>query len=324
MNRFLSSQIAGIAGLCLGVLALTSAAGAAPTPSVAAWKSSIDTLPTPGAGCFTADFPVAKWRRTSCTVAPLRPYMPARGRSGRTVGNGVDYAAVTSTLTSMATGSFMTITGLRNEKDEGVKNEYSLQLNSNFFSGSSACAKAQTPGSCLAWEQFVFAEQGLPEQGGLLFMQYWLINYDTACPAGWTSFGEDCYRNSDSAIAVPPQTISKLPTLQLSGKAVRHGLDTIKLSNALHAYTVTQNDNVVTLAGFWNASEFNVIGDGNSSEATFNNGTSIGVKISLSGQTTPPTCQANAGTTGETNNLNLGRCWIGTGATPSIKFMQSN
>jgi hypothetical protein len=325
MNRLHKLHIATIVGVCLGVgsVSLSGPADAAATPSLATWKDTIATSRTPGAGCFTADFPSVHWRRISCTVAPLRPYVPRSGRSGRTVGNGDDYAAVTASLTATAKGSFYGISGLRNEKNDGIKNQYSLQLNTNFFSGSPACKHAQTPSSCLAWEQFVFAENGDPDPGGILFMQYWLINYNNTCPSGWISFGDDCYRNSDSAIDVPTQTILQLPYLQLSGQAVRSGIDTIILVTAKHAYSVTGNDNVVTLAKFWNASEFNVIGDGNASEATFNNGTSIGVQISLKGQTSAPTCQSNAGTTGETNNLNLGKCKVGTGGTPSIKFTQS-
>ena len=64
---------------------------------------------------------------------------------------------------------------------------------------------------------------------------------------------------------------------------------------------------MVTLAGYWNATEFNVIGDGGGSEAQFNRGSSVKVNIALDdGSSTAPTCQAHDGTTGETNNLTLG------------------
>ena len=37
-----------------------------------------------------------------------------------------------------------------------------------------------------------------------------------------------------------------------------------------------------------------------------------------------PKCLSNAGTTGETNNLNLGACKAKAGDTPLISFTESN
>ena len=81
---------------------------------------------------------------------------------------------------------------------------------------------------------------------------------------------------------------------------------------------------VTKLASGWNYSEFNLFGAGGGSAATFNSGSSITVKISMTnGSTAAPTC-VNYGTTGETNNLNLGTC-SGTGGTsPYIQFTESN
>src|SRR5436305_1108016 len=65
----------------------------------------------------------------------------------------------------------------------------------------------------------------------------------------------------------------------------------------------------LSLSGAWNASEFNIIGDGGGSQAVFNRGASVTVEITAtSGSTAAPKCVANAGTTGETNNLTLGTC----------------
>jgi hypothetical protein len=322
MNRFSSTYVAPVV-LGLGMLSLAGTAQGA--PNLASWKQSIAKTPAPAAGCFSADFPSVQWRRISCTVAPLRPYVPRSGGTSRTVGDGDDYAAVSgANLTSAATGSFPVVSGVTSEKNNGHSSEYSLQLNSNFFSGSKACAKAKKPASCLSWEQFVFSEEGGPEAGGLLFIQYWLIGFNKKCPSGWMTFGSDCFRNSDSAVNVPKQTIQQLGNLQLTGSTVSGGLDTIALTTAAHAYSVTESDSVVTLAKFWNASEFNVIGNGNASGAVFNKGASITVNIALAdGVTTAPVCQANAGTTGETNNLKLGKCNVSAGALPSVKFTES-
>jgi hypothetical protein len=84
-------------------------------------------------------------------------------------------------------------------------------------------------------------------------------------------------------------------------------------------------DSVVDLATDWKASEFNIFGDGNGSEAVFNTGSTIKVKIAVTdGSTSAPTCEPDAGTTAETNNLKLKSCTASSGATPAIAFKESN
>jgi len=308
----------------LGALAWATAAQAA-SPTLAqlqaAWSQSISRTPVPGEGCFSAGYPSRTWKPVACTTAPDRRYEPAHGAGGFTVGNGNDYSAVSAGLISSSVGSFPVVKGVTMEKDGTVANEYSLQLNTQFFTSSPACRKAAVPASCFAWEQFVFAEQG----SGILFMQYWLIDYAKSCPAGWMAFSTDCYRNS-SAVDVPAQVIKQLKNLKLSGTAAAKGLDTIVLTTATQAYSTTGNDNVVDLAAFWNASEFNIFGDGNGTAATFNAGPTIDVAIAIDdGTTNAPTCKTNAGTTGETNNLTLGKkCRTTGGTTPGIVFSETN
>jgi hypothetical protein len=84
-------------------------------------------------------------------------------------------------------------------------------------------------------------------------------------------------------------------------------------------------DSVVDISAVWRQSEFNVVGNAGGSEAVFNSGSSVSVKVALTdGSTAAPTCVANAGSTGETNNLNLGTCTTAGGTTPSIQFTESN
>jgi hypothetical protein len=313
-------------GVAVGAIWFASAiaAQAAPAPTLAqlqaAWSTSIAHTPVPGEGCFSAAYPNTNWTPVACTTAPDRRYEPAHGKSGFTVGDGNDYAAVSSTLISSSVGSFPVVKGVTVEKDDGVANEYSLQLNTQFFSGSAACKKAAVPSSCLAWQQFVFAEQG----SGIAFMQYWLINYSKTCPAGWIQYSPDCYRNS-RAVDVPAQVIKQLRYLSVSSAAVSGGLDTMVLTTKNKAYSTTGKDNVMDLANFWNASEFNIFGDGDGTAATFNAGPTITVNVDVDdGTTKAPTCTAGAGTTAETNNLTLGKCKATAGATPSVKFTESN
>jgi hypothetical protein len=285
------------------------------------WSTAIAHMPAPHEGCFQATFPSTSWKPVACVSAPNIPYIPRTGAGGvgQTVGDGNDYAAVVSGgLISQAVGSFPVVKGLKTESDEGRANTYSLQANSNFMSGSPACNGASNPANCLAWEQFVYSSSS-----DAAFMQYWLINWDTTCPSGWNSVSGDCYKNS-SAVRVPLQVIKQLKIMKLTGAAVANGSDSLTLTTKTQAYNTTGADSVVFLANGWNATEFNVIGDGDGSEAVFNAGTKLTVGIALTdGLTTAPTCQSHDGTTGETNNLNLGSCGTSGGSTPSVSFVES-
>ena len=89
------------------------------------------------------------------------------------------------------------------------------------------------------------------------------------------------------------------------------GIDDSCFGTGSDVYCVTGKDSMLSIASVWNRTEFNVVGDAGGSEAELSNS---GSKISL--QTTiwsnggggSISCVANAGTTGETNNLNLGSC----------------
>jgi hypothetical protein len=282
------------------------------------WRDTIIKTPVPQEGCFTADYPVVAWKPIACIVAPNIPFVPRHAHhagSGRTVGDGDDYSAVVTGLISTTVGSFPATKGLKTETGEGEPNEYTLQLNSQFFA-SPTCSGATNPSSCQGWEQFVYFP-------GSVFMQYWLINYGNKCPAGWMPYSPDCYKNS-AAVSAPSVVIKQLKTLKLSGNAVANGIDTLIFSTKTKAYSTTGKDSVVDLAAYWNASEWGVFGPGGGSEAVFNKGTSITVNIALTdGLTTAPTCQGDDGTTGETNNLDLGPCTATGGTTPSVQFTES-
>jgi hypothetical protein len=317
-------RLAGIAAAAFVTGACLMADAQAATQNTArlqqAWRAAIAHTPAPGKGCFTASFPLTVWQKVGCVTAPNRPYIPASGaRGAQTTGDGNDYAAVTATLTAAAVGSFPKAKGLKSETDGGRANVYSLQLNSNFMSSSPACASAFNPAICLAWEQFVYSSSSRAS-----FMQYWLIHYtggSVHCPSGWNAFSTDCYKNS-AAVNVPLQAITELPNMSISGTAVHAGIDTFVTTTATNAYTTTGQDSVVFLADGWNASEFNVVGDGGGSAATFNAGTKLTVRIDLTdGTNDKPTCQADDGTTGETNNLDLGTCKAKPGKNGNLPFV---
>jgi hypothetical protein len=283
------------------------------------WREAIVETEVPAEGCFHASYPSLAWTKVECSVAPNVPYRPRSGRISETVGDGNDYAAeVSSGLIKKTVGSFPKVSGVTAEKGLLGANDYSLQLNSNFMN-TTACDGASNPAKCLDWEQFVYSSGY--EQA---FMQYWLINWNNPCPSGWFSAGNDCYTNS-AAVAVPREVITKLKTLKLSGAAKKGGIDTLVFTVATEAYSTTGSDSVVDLATAWTESEFNIVGDGDGSEAIFNSGSSVTVKVAVSnGSKNTPICASDAGTTGETNNLNLGSCAGTGGAAPYIEFNESN
>lgn len=324
--------------------ALTAYAGVAPPAPIVdaaeaqvreAWRENIAHIAAPADGCFEATYPSILWERVNCIAEPHHPhYLPPRvaaGRSlpagqvkgaGQTTGDGNDYVAQVTGLMSNAIGTFPTVTGVTSESSTGGSggidgaNDYTLQINSNYTQTSAAC---NGHAGCRVWEQFVYSSG---EQAA--YMQYWLINYGNSCPSGWASYSGDCYKNSAS-VSVPKLAINSLANMKLSGSAVLNGTDTLVFTNGTKAYTTTGKDSVVDLASVWNQSEFNIVGDAGGSQATFNKGSSITVKLAVAnGTTNAPTCVANAGSTGETNNLTLQSCTASGGSAPAIQFTESN
>lgn len=310
-TAFAAATLAGA-----GALAAPAAPDAA---RLATWNDAIARAPSPRAdGCFEASFPNTTWKSVACGRAPARPYLPRNGlpAHGNTVGNGHDYTADTGSITQSAVGSFPQVSGVRSENDGGA-NVYSLQLNSGFMH-TAAC---NGHGNCLSWQQFVYSSSSFAA-----FIQYWLINYGNVCPDNsWNHYQGSCYKNS-AAVNAPKFVITKLHTLKVSGAAVVNGNDTLTLTAGTRAYRTGGNDHVVDLATAWNASEFNVIGDGGGSQARFNTGSAITVQINpADGTSNAPACAANSGTTGETNNLNLtGSCSTTGGGNPGVSFKESN
>jgi len=315
-------QIARIvAAVVLGVVSISNAFAGGPVDAAEArnqevWREAITQTEVPAQGCFHASYPSLAWNKVECVVAPNVPYRPPSGRISQTVGDGDDYASqVTSGLITKTVGSFAKVKGVKTESGLLGANDYSLQLNSNFMT-TAACHHHS---SCLSWEQFVYASDH-----ETAFMQYWLIGYGDTCPNGWTSNSGSCYKNS-AAVSAPSEPISELAHLKISGNAVLNKRDTLTFTTATEAYSTTGNDSVVDLATAWQASEFNIFGDGDGSSANFNKGSVVRVRIALTdGSTTAPTCAVNAGTTAETNNLKLRTCVTGSATMPWIAFTESN
>ena len=321
----------GILGLFF--LLAPNGAKAAPQPTMKelkSWRSTIMRTPRPKKGCFTADYPKTKWREVPCVKAPVTPYLPSRGQQPFTVGNGNDVSSqVSSGHISEAIGSFDSVSGVANEygvsPNTGLltANVFSLQLNSNFFSGTAACNGVS---GCQGWAQFVYSNTA-----GMAFIQYWLINYGPSCPGsggpagtGWMAFSNSCYGNSNAVVITgsPPLNISTLNQLSVTGQAASGSHDTLTMYVGGTAYTTNDQDSVVDLANYWQTAEFNIFGDGNGSAATFNYQSpavaSVKVRTAVdNGSSTAPSCQA-AGYTAETNNLYFGAYSAIAGSGPNL------
>lgn len=300
------------------------------------WREDISHIATPSEGCFHATYPSIVWERVACKAAIPRVAPTPRWRSfgvAQNAGNGNDYTLQSSTLITKAVGSFPSVTGVTSESGVGVAayggggilgpNEYSLQINSSFDQTTSAC---RSHAGCTVWQQFVYAPDYSVSGEAAVFMQYWLIGYGgSSCPSGFGSDGAgDCYRNSAAATA-PDVPATQLGNLKLTGTVSSGGNDTVVFTDGTQAYSSSGKDSVLYLSQVWNVSEFNVVGNAGGSEAKFNSGSSLTVKVAVNnGSTSAPSCVANSGSTGESNNLNLGSCTTGGGSTPYIQFTESN
>ena len=271
------------------------------------WNESMKQVAPPKKGCFQATYPDRQWKEVQCTTPPPYPGMPRRGPRPGLVGNGNDVSAqAPSGLISSATGTFA-VSGVTSESSPinnsgpAVANAYMLQINTNFFSGSAACAGGAA--GCLAWEQFFFTNDGTQ---GSIYMQYWLIGFGT-CPTGqnWNQSGSDCFKNSANSTPVPTQPITNLGNLDMTGN-LSTAADTLFFSTGPGSMHMVTGDNIVGAAAHWQIAEFNVFGLFGGAEASFNSGATVTPKVQIIyGGSNPPVCTSQ-GFTAETNNLNFG------------------
>jgi hypothetical protein len=264
-------------------------------------------------------------------MAPTLPSGSAAHAAPAAVGNGHDYSAQVSGLISKATGSFHGVSSTITEKGKvgnaGTKiaNAFSLQLNSQFFSGSAACSGSADPAKCLGWQQFIYAYNNAST--GYVFMQYWLINYDATCPSGWSTYSSDCYTNSPaSALPGGPLKAKQLAKVKLAGSATSGGNDGVSLTIGTgQATLVTNTDSMVDLAAFWNTTEWGVYGDGGGGEAFFKADTTLEAQTALKAASSSAPACVKEGFTGETNNLNLTSTpALGSEPSPTMASKQTN
>lgn len=251
------------------------------------------------------------------------------------VGNGNDISGqAPSGHISQAIGDFENVTDVTSESGPvgnagpSLANTYTLQINTDFFGGTSVCAASPNP-DCQGWEQFVYENDSV----GFAYIQYWIIAYNANCPAGqgWNQIalygGTYCWKNNSAGpVSVPFQPITDMANWTFSGHVSSMG-DSVTMSTGTQAYTQS-GDNAVDAANGWTIAEFNIFGDGGDSSgggtASFNTGASANTRTEIVyGGTTAPDCAAK-GFTAEMNNLSFGpTAPTATVPGPAVIFQES-
>ena len=339
-----------LAVLCVAIPLATAAGTEAPKPPVEHPRPSAEerqkyeehmraTHPAKP-GCFEAHYPDETWVETKCLPAPRSPNPHAQGPHPNTVGAGTDwFATVTSGNISQATGSFDSVSGVVaiDGPIGGVTstvhpNTYTLQMNANQF--TTTVGNCNTVTSCSGWEQFIFSQTQC-SSGPCIFIEYWLLNFKKPCPtnAAWNFYDGSvpgttpgCYLNTT------PTGLSAVPLSDLAGlrlnATIQNGNDIVTVSDANGNLGSASNASIADLGAGWTGVEYNLVGDGYSTETFFTSTTNAILKVRVAvvnGTTNAPNC-ANTftGTTAESNNLNLtGGCTKVSGATPAIVFTES-
>jgi hypothetical protein len=320
------------------------------------WRETMAKQPASGEGnsCFHASYPNYVWEAVACSTAgqptshptPKQVQHDAPGpQEGGSIG---DYVAVTQNgLILHADGAFSVsgVTTETNVANNGVttgSNDYGLQINTNWSlppgqpnstllpTATPAACQGQT--GCQVWQQFIYTTDfnGLSGPNhGELFMQYWLFN--AKCPdSTWTKSGNNCFKNSRLQ-SVPAVPVTDLGEVQLAANALIGGNDEVYFAYKDEAWAVYADDGILDIASIWQGVEFNVVGNTSYSQAYFNPGSVIDVTVKIyDGSDVPPLCLNDTdsrvngvGTTGETNNLDLGPCTASlVEGFPAIEFLE--
>jgi len=301
-----------------------------------AWRLKMVHTPRKERACYTATYPDTQWHEVPCKTPP-KHYFAQRHFSGGTtdsVGAGHDYLAQPTNTIALAEGSFDPVTDATSITTQGAgaggdngPNQWSLQLNSNYFNTSLCNTNGLNVGSrCRGVAQFVY-DNGTQQA----YVQYWLATtddnplpgYPNSCPSGgWQAAYGYCVNTptaSQPFTTTPGAT--DLHDLKITGQT--SGVSVYWGGNMISSPA----DNVIPdLASGWGTAEFNIFGNGGGGQAVFNSGVSITVRTQVdTGTNIAPDC-VPGGSTLETNSLNL----VSTPAIvpkaqyPSIVFDESN
>src|SRR5262249_22410626 len=244
----------------------------------------------------------------------------------QTLGAGNDLSAlVTGSLTS-ATGSLLHVTGVTQESDPGGQNSYSLQLNTNNFNSAALCAGQA---GCVGWQQFI------RDNPRTVYIQYWLINHGSPCPAKPANFldtwhffagapgqSPGCFINGNQTALTVETALEDLEGMRVTG-STSPSAQSVIFEAADQIFTSTDNGDLLAIGNQWNQAEFNIFGLCCGNQAVFNIGSTIVVQIAINNGTANAPSSSSTGFTAETNNLSLvsPSCPIG-GPAPAIVFTE--
>jgi len=305
---------------------------AAQTKEKQLWRASMLKISPPAKGCYTAAYPSLAWKKADCAPVPAHKVRLPLKTSVKIVGalfGDIDSQAASPGLITSAQGSFDSVAVTGEADNGGSSNQFSLQLNTNFFS-TPACKNAPMgEANCQGWQQFAFMND-LPDGWATVFMQYWLLSYGT-CPAGWNTLIEkdkptgDCWMN-DQGFPFTPQNIQSLVNLSILARVEANGTDTVIVSNNEDGIASYNRDSVLTAAPQWQTAEFNVFGMDGGVQAVFNPGTTLVVRnaVEIAGSSPTPGTSTKS-FTGETNSLTIVQkpCMIGSPFF-AVTFEESN
>jgi hypothetical protein len=305
------------------------------------WRAFMAQNPPQEAGCFRESYPSLVHERVDCYAGPLRVHAAHRTPTDDVpdaVGNRYDYVAETKGKTFWAGGNFLDVSVISEASVGGGSgaidgpNEYTLQINTNDWGKTAVCDGG--PPACHVWQQFVYGTDSIcffRYCQGAVFIQYWLINYGDCPNSSWTQFGQDCYITSDKVTPAPDFPVTDLANVSFHAAVKSGGQDCAHVYNNTGAgWGVCEPDYKLDISSVWDKTEFGIFGDGDSSQAQFYGRTAFTELLQVNdGSGDAPKCLGpkNAGTTGETNDLTLGKkCQelVGNGLWPRIRFTESN
>jgi hypothetical protein len=327
-----------------------------------AWEKTMHHTLAPKGGCFKAVYPSKEWVEVQCAPPPkphnVRPRRIKKEGGTEAVGgtasgsNDLVAQAPAGHFFTNVAGSFRVVNGVTSETNVQVpaypytgisgSNEFMLQINTNTYTYSSACGSYS---ACYPWVQYLMSTNDIASSAdtgkSVVFVEYWLFNYGGAgntsgpCPTGFSDIeadteGYDCEQNSAANVIYDGQIpITDLDKLSMSASATAGGNDEATVTYKGVAYKATVPDSYTNISSIWNQAEFNVLGNWNGWQAQFNDGTVLILESDVTdGTTANPSCQFNAGTTGESNNLNFVPstaspvCCTYGASDPRIEFME--
>ena len=308
------------------------------------WRQYMAQHPAPNPGCFKAAYPCTGWTQTQCVQAPQRPLQAGGGTDWVAQAQGGNFVSATGSFQSVTGLTSEFDNGTHGENDFSLQinaNKFSTAVaNTANCSKSSPCIGWQqfalencsscsgTDGGSIFIQYHLNPPCPVSQVGG---------GNGTGPPGSelqgggtvWTQAGSDCFINS-AAIAFPALNISDISQISLSATVGNNGLDSVMLASGpdqiflvstptgfvgLNQQSSSQpcsNPQFPGPPGEWCQAEFNVFGLVGGSQAQFNAGTTITVTNALNLAFGPPISAScppppkGMGTTGETNNLNLG------------------